>query len=175
MIAVRTIVRLVAEGLAAGGVLGVAVVWPPVSEVPPADAVVLLAGDGARMPVALGLMDRKVAPTLVVAGEPDIQEVIDLCRRPQPFEVVCLRRTPDNTRTEAQATGQLAEERRWQALVVVTSKFHITRARLHFRRCFDGVVATSGEYPAYGWRFSGRQVLHEWLGLVHASVFARGC
>ena len=172
MIAARQIFRLVAEGLAAGGVLGVAVVWPPVSKVPPADAVVLLAGDGARLPPALRLMERKVAPTLVVAGEPDVVEVIELCRQPQPFEVVCLRRTPDNTRTEAQAAGQLAEDRRWRALVVVTSKFHIARAGLHFRRCFDGVVATSGEYPL---RFAGRQVMHEWLGLVHASLLSRGC
>ena len=176
MTAARHAALLVVEVLAAGAVLGVAVVWPPVSEPADADAVVLLSGDGARLPVALGLMERGVAPTLVFLGQPDIQEVIDLCRgTSSPFEVLCVRPDPDNTRTEARAASELAVARGWRSLVLVTSKLHIARARLHLTRCFTGTVDTVGEYPPYGQNFVRRQVVHEWLGLVHASLLARGC
>ncbi|MDQ3896136.1 MAG: YdcF family protein [Actinomycetota bacterium] len=175
MTATRQVLLLLAEALAAGGVLGMAVVWPPMSVPARADAVVVLSGDGSRVPPALRLMDRGVAPTLVVAGEPDIAAAVDLCRLPQPYEVVCLRPSPDDTRTEAQATARLARDRGWGSVVLVTSKFHIARARLHLRRCFDGSVSTFGRYPPYGLDFARRQIVHEWLGLVHASVLARGC
>jgi uncharacterized SAM-binding protein YcdF (DUF218 family) len=166
---------LLAEGLAAGAVLGVAVVWPPVSEPAPADAVVVLAGDGSRVPIAVGLMERGVAATLVFAGQPDVTADEELCRLPQPFEVVCLRPSPDNTRTEARATAELAEDRDWQSVVLVTSRYHLARAGLHLRRCFDGAVETYGEPPPYGPGFARRQIVHEWLALVHATVLARGC
>ncbi|MGI9080417.1 MAG: YdcF family protein [Acidimicrobiales bacterium] len=150
-------------------------IWPPVDQPPHADAVVLLSGDGARLPVALRLMDRHVAPTLVFVGQPDIVAVADLCRTPQAFEVVCLRPTPDNTRTEAQVASRLARQRGWHTMTVVTSRFHVLRARLLFRRCFDGRVEAVGDYPHYGWQFARRAVVHEWFGLVHSSLFARGC
>lgn len=175
MIAPWRLLLLLAEGVAAGAVLGVAVIWPPVSQPAPADAVVVLAGDGSRVPIAVGLMERGLAPTLVLAGRPDTAAGIDLCERPQPYEVVCLRPSPDNTRTEAQSTARLAGDRNWRSVVLVTSKYHLTRAGLHLRRCFDGTVGTYGEPPPYGPGFARRQIVHEWLGLVHATVLARGC
>lgn len=175
MTAVRQAAVLLAEALAAGGLLGLAVVWPPVQQPARADVVVMLSGDGARLPLALRLMERRVASTLVVVGQPDTLSVESVCRAPQPFEVVCLRPTPDNTRTEARATGQLAGQRHWRTMVVVTSRFHAVRARMLFNRCFGGTVDAVGDYPPYGWEFARRAIAHEWLALVHATVFARGC
>jgi uncharacterized SAM-binding protein YcdF (DUF218 family) len=165
---------LIIEVLAAAAVLGMAVVWPPVSQPTSADAIVLLSGDGSRVPVAVGLMERGVAPTLVFAGQPDTTQGLDLCRG-APFEVICLRPEPDNTRTESRAAARLAGERGWRSLVLVTSKFHMARARLHLKRCFPGSVEMVGGYPPYGWEFARRLIVHEWVGLVHASVLARGC
>ncbi len=166
---------LVVELLGVAAWLGVAVVWPPIDPPPRSDVVVLLSGDGARLPVAMRLMERKVAATLAFVGTPDTGAVRDLCVLPQAFEVVCLRPSPDSTRTEAQATARLARLRGWRSMIVVTSRFHAMRARMLFRRCFDGRVEVVGEYPHYGWEFTRQAIAHEWLGLLHASLFARGC
>lgn len=171
----RQAVILAAEALAAGAVLGIAVVWPPPRELASADAVVVLSGDGARVPAAVRRMDERVAPTLVFAGQPDTEEGVALCRDPQPFEVVCLRPSPDNTRNEARATGELARRRGWSRMLVVTSRFHVARSRLLFNRCFDGTVEAVGIYPPHGRQFVRRLIVHEWLGLARATLVARSC
>jgi len=171
----RALARLAALALAANAVLLLTIVWPAMPAPTSADAVVLLSGDGARLPATLRLMEEGVAPTLVFVGLPDTQPVADLCEVNQPFEVVCLRPSPDHTRTEAEATGELARSRGWKTLVVSTSKLHATRARMLFRRCFAGHVQVIGDYPHYGWRFLRHGIAHEWLGLVHATVVARAC
>lgn len=169
------VMRLAALVAAAAAVVGSMVVWPVQRLPESADAVVLLSGDGGRLPGALRLMEQRVAPTLVFVGRPDIPAVAELCTGSHPFEVVCLRPSPDTTRTEARAAGELARSRDWESIVVVTSRFHGTRARLLFRRCFAGTVEVVGDPPGYGAHFARRQITHEWLGLVHASIFSRGC
>ncbi len=151
------------------------VIWPPVENPYRADAVVLLSGDGGRLPGAVRLMERGVASTFVFVGAPDTIAVLNICSGPQPFEVVCLHPEPDSTRDEARATANLAQARGWESLVVVTSKYHATRARMFFRRCFGGTVDAVGEYPDYGFEFARRQVVHELLALVHATFVSRGC
>ena len=151
-------------------------VWPPSSHPERADAVVVLSGDhGERLPRALELMRLGVAPTLVVAGEPDMVLTLQTCQEPQPFEVVCLRPRPDSTRAEARSTGRLAATRGWERMVVVTTTHHQTRAELLFGRCFDGRVDSVGADPPYGWRFSLRAVVHEVLGMGQALVLERSC
>jgi hypothetical protein len=44
-----------------------------------------------------------------------------------------------------------------------------------FRRCFAGTLDTVGDYPRYGRAFSRHEILHEWVGLLYATVLARGC
>ena len=173
--ALRAALRLSALLVAAAATLGAMVVWPAMRQPGSVDAVVLLSGDGARLPGALRLMEGGVARTLVFVGQPDISATAALCSEPQSFEVACLRPSPDTTRTEARATGALARSRGWTSIVLVTSRYHATRARLLFRRCFDGTVDVVGDPPAYGAAFALRQIAHEWLGLVHASILARGC
>ena len=162
---------------ALGGVTARLFAWPPSSSGPArADAVVVLSGDhGERLPRALELMRSGMAPTLVVAGEPDMVLTLQTCQEPQPFEVVCLRPRPDSTRAEARATGRLATSRGWERIVVVTTTHHQTRAHLLFRRCFDGKVDAVGADPPYDWRFSVRQVVHEVLGMGQALLLERGC
>ncbi len=171
----RRSLLLLAEVVAATAVIGIAVVWPPGRDLATADAVVVLSGDGSRVPHALERMERRVAPTLVFAGQPDTPDGEALCRERQAFEVVCLRPSPDNTRNEARITSRLAAERGWTSLLVVTSRFHVARARLLFNRCFDGTVEAVGHYPPHGREFAGRLAVHEWFGLVEATFLARGC
>jgi uncharacterized SAM-binding protein YcdF (DUF218 family) len=111
----------------------------------------------------------------VFAGTPDTEAGVAVCRDPQPFEVICLTPSPDSTRNEARATGQLAAERHWKRLLVVTTRYHVARARLLFHRCFAGEVEAIGEYPHLGKLFARRLVVHEWVGLLHATALARDC
>jgi uncharacterized SAM-binding protein YcdF (DUF218 family) len=140
-----------------------------------ADAVVVLSGDyGDRFASALALMDRRVAPTLVHVGDPDFAAVEDRCETKQAFEVVCLRPRPDSTRAEARALARLVSQRRWRSVVVVTSLPHVTRTRLLFDRCVEGVVRVVGSQPPPQAR-GRRTLIHEWLGFLYAQTIARRC
>lgn len=164
------------------GAAGVAIftarlfVWPPQSTPRHSDAVVVLAGDhGERLARGLILMRQGLAPTLVLAGNPDSAQARDLCSSREPFEVVCLPLTPDGTRYEARAAGRLAADRGWKKMTVVTTTFHVSRAGVLFGRCFDGRLDMVGAQPPYSFRSKVDAVVHEWLGLVYAETVARGC
>ena len=105
-----------------------------------ADAVLALAGENQRLPIALELVERGVAPVLVISDglDPRWTQANRLCRFGDPARIVCLRPEPYSTRGEARLAGRLARERGWDSLVVVTSRFHLFRARALFERCFDG-------------------------------------
>ena len=141
-----------------------------------ADAVVVLSGDhGERLARAMELLAQGVTSTLVLDGTPDSQQVLDLCKGGQPFEVVCLRPAPDSTRQEARAAARLAESRGWKHIVVSTSKFHVTRSALLFRRCVAGEVAMVSGDPPYGGVRLGRAIVREWLAVANALTRARTC
>jgi uncharacterized SAM-binding protein YcdF (DUF218 family) len=163
--------------LVVGGLLTARLfVWPDVRGPRHADGVVVLSGDfGDRLAKGLALVRAGVAPTLVLDGRPDFPAVSQLCQSAEPFEVVCLRPEPDSTRSEAQAVGRLAADRRWATVVVVTNRSHATRAQVLFDRCVAGHVAVVGTDPPYGRRMAVGAVLHEWLGLLDALLLVRNC
>ena len=105
-----------------------------------ADAVMVLAGDRRRLPIALDLVERGVAPILVISDglDPRWTQANRLCRFGDPARIVCLRPDPYSTRGEARLAARLARERGWDSLVVVSSRFHLFRARTLFERCFHG-------------------------------------
>ncbi len=152
-------------------------VWPPMETPAQADAVVLLAGGrGERVGLALELMSAGVAPALVLVGEQTEPAADELCREGQPpFELVCLPRAPDSTRTEARAVADLALSRHWRSLVLVTSTYHVTRSRMMLDRCFPGDVAAVGADAPLGFRLLVPVVVKEWAGLIHAVTVARDC
>jgi uncharacterized SAM-binding protein YcdF (DUF218 family) len=154
----------------------VPLVWPDTDEPSPADAVVILSGDhGERLPIAMSLVEKGLVRTVVFVGTIDRAEEDVLCRTPQRVEYVCLRPEPDNTREEARAAARLAQSRRWREIVVVTSKFHVVRSSVAFRRCFDGNVRMMGGDPPYDRRELARQTAKEWLKVVHTVVLSRTC
>jgi uncharacterized SAM-binding protein YcdF (DUF218 family) len=170
-----TVVALAVVLVVAVAVVTMRVIVRPQTQTPArADAVVVISGDrGERVALALDLMRRGVARTLVLAGQFDFPQATDLCKGGQAFEVVCLMPQPDSTRDEARATGQLAESRSWREIAVITAPWHVARSRLLFGRCFDGSVQVVAVEPPI--RLTASLVVREWLGLAHAQTLARGC
>jgi uncharacterized SAM-binding protein YcdF (DUF218 family) len=143
-------------------------------EVATADAVMVLAGQKSRLPVALELVRRGVAPVLVISDglDPHWTQANRLCRFGDPDRVVCIRPEPYSTRGEARLAARLARERNWDSVVVVSSRFHLLRARMLFERCFDGELAFVGS-PNRRLRLPLAIAL-EWIKLGVATV-RRAC
>ena len=143
-------------------------------EVAKADAVLVLAGAKSRLPVALDLVERGVAPVLVISDglDPRWTQANRLCRFGDPARVVCVRPEPYSTRGEARLAARLARERGWDSLAVVTSRFHLFRARRLFERCLDVELAfVAAPQPGFWLPVS---VGLEWVKLARAEL-QRSC
>lgn len=155
-------------------------VWPPAETGAPAhaDAVVVLSGSFARLPPAEELIRKGVAPVLAISS---VQEAPlwkagrELCRagRYDGREVLCFEARPYSTRGEAETVARIARSRGWHSIVVVSSTFHLTRAKLLFTRCYAGELSFVGA-PFTWWRLP-----EEWAAesakLFVQRFFETGC
>jgi uncharacterized SAM-binding protein YcdF (DUF218 family) len=141
-------------------------IWPASSTPEHADAVVVLAGgSGERLDRGLELIERGVASNLVVSTGPDA-----LCGARHDFAVYCFLPDPDDTRGEAEAVGRIAEREGWDHLVLVTSDYHATRARLLLERCFPGTLDVSAAHSDKSPLPLLLAIGHEWGGLAEAAL-----
>ena len=153
-------------------------VWPPADTPKGADAVVIFVGGrGERLAAAERLMAAGLAPNLVVPNgtAPEWPAGNRACSEDLPYDVHCPRPEPDTTRGEARTIAALAEENGWSRVIVVTSSYQLSRARLLLGRCFDGEVLgvrAQPELSALAW---ARRIGHEWLGWIHAITIRRDC
>jgi uncharacterized SAM-binding protein YcdF (DUF218 family) len=152
-------------------------VWPSTDAPRAADALVVLGPGrhGERLEKARSLLGRGIAPVVVVSRSrrPGRWPLEDrLCARKGS---ICFRSRPFTTRGEARIVGRLAAERRWHTLVLVTSTYHVTRARLLYGRCFDGQIRVVAADPRAGPRALVELVAHEWGGLLDAVLVERSC
>lgn len=140
------------------------------------DAVVALAGPLRSVDAALRLVQQGVARELVLSNAygPDDAQLNRLCAsRPAGYGITCFVPNPDTTRGEARAIAQLARERGWNDLIVVTPTFHISRARLIVRRCYGGrlrMVDADVPISAYQWAYS---IPYQSAAFVKAAVLHR--
>jgi hypothetical protein len=147
-------------------------IWPVEWTPPKADAIVMLAGPGDRLPVALRLAAEQRAPVLVVSrgwmgyGGP--------CPPPTPgVRTICFEPNPGNTRGEAEYISALARRNAWQSVILVATRPQAVRAQLLFSRCFGGAVyVANAPLPAGSWPY---QLAYGWGALAKASVAVRGC
>jgi hypothetical protein len=110
-----------------------------------------------------------VAPTLVASTGPP-----QLCNSSQPFDVVCFTPSPETTRGEAEAIGRLARDRGWTRIVLVTSTYHMLRAKLLVDRCYSGTVEAAPAQPDQDLVAWIGAIGHEWGGLTQ-SIVHRSC
>jgi uncharacterized SAM-binding protein YcdF (DUF218 family) len=155
-------------------------VWPH-TDPPPAHAdvvVVLSGGLDRRLDPALALVRRGVAPVLAISSPfrgkwPKAQALCTGRVKPAGFRVLCFQPNPFSTQGEARAVARLARAHGWSRVVVVTSTFHVTRARMLFRRCYPGRLWMVGSSSPW-W-----QLPEEWASetgkLVVQLTVQRGC
>ena len=168
--AILVLGALVAAWLVASAAL---FLWPAEDAPGRVDAVVVLGGDSDhRIPRGSELVRAGVAGTLVLSREPGERWARwrPLCGEPG---VVCFDADPYSTKGEAEAVARLAEREGWRSLAVVTSRYHLFRARLVFERCFDGRVAAVG--TRYDRRWLPLILPLETAKLVRAVTVGRSC
>ena len=69
--------------------------------------------------------------------------------------------------------AELARKDGWQRVLLVTSRFHVTRARMLFDRCLAADVDAVG--VDYSWTSVPAAVAGEWVKLGLSETFRRGC
>jgi len=169
---------LIAAGLVAAWIVACLVffTWSPWDSGPPAhaDVVVMLSGSKRRLPTALSLIRRGVAPVLALSSVRRTRhwtEADRLCRthRYAGARVVCFEAVPFSTRGEARTVARLAQARGWRSIVVVTSRFHITRAHMLFRGCWHGSLSMVAA-PSTWWQLPVEWVSETGKLLVQVTV-----
>jgi uncharacterized SAM-binding protein YcdF (DUF218 family) len=143
-----------------------------------ADAVIVLSGGRERLPPAMALVRRRVAAVLAISNVGRTKRWPlghRLCRdgRYAGADVLCFDTRPYSTQGEARAVERLAREHQWSRIVVVTSGFHVTRAHMLMRRCYDGRLWIVG-VPYTWWKLPGEWVSETGKLIVQLTV-QRGC
>jgi uncharacterized SAM-binding protein YcdF (DUF218 family) len=168
---------LVLVALVAGYQLYLVPLVDPVSARDPADAVLALGGDSRAAGDAYRLAETGAARTVVLSDPYPAPSPLDgICHRPAgAVPIICFRPDPSTTQGEAEELRDLVAAHGWHHVIVMAPTFHITRARMIVRRCFDqrlAMVAVPERYPLYYWIY---QVGYQTLGFAKALLVTRGC
>lgn len=154
---------------------------PAVDNPTSADAIVVLGGEGDRTSAARALVADGVTDEVWISSVwiPEAEVWTDAACRPlgkwswpiAGANVECFSPIGGDTRSEARAIAQLAEEHRWETVVVVATTDQVTRARRLIERCYDGeilMVDTSHPDPLL------LRIIYEW-GAGLETTIRRGC
>ncbi|WP_186764359.1 YdcF family protein [Arthrobacter yangruifuii] len=154
-------------------------VYPSASAAEPAraDAVVVLAGASSeRLPVGRDLVRQGYAPVLALSATytPGNKDTDSVCARNLNPRIVCFSPDPMTTRGEARAVARLARDRGWTDIIVVTSRYHVTRAELNLEQCSSVHITMVESAPQLGpGQWLGRFV--EETGGVAAGLIRPAC
>ncbi len=138
-----------------------------------ADAVVVLAGSEHNLPEGQRLVGAGVAPTLVVSQRQSAPRASKkLCTNP-PKEVVCVIGGPVVAGGELQAISRIAENRKWDTILVVSPAYQQLRVDRVLGRCSDvRVVGVDVDDP---WWRDAIGIPLEWVKLGVSETARRGC
>jgi uncharacterized SAM-binding protein YcdF (DUF218 family) len=168
--------------------------WIVEDQLQSADALVVLGDDNfyadratrtaelfreGKAPLVVG-SGRRLRPS---AGIAELMEH-DLIERGVPKEkIMRLAHNADGTQEEANAVLQLAIDRKWHSVIVVTSNYHTRRARYIFRHVFPREIAVriagarDGDFDPQKWwekRKSIKELTREFAGMLVAIWDLRG-
>ena len=145
-------------------------VWPSEDRPTPADAIVVLGGDGERYNAGAGLAQAGMAPLMVMSTD---SSSVGCPGTLTAVPVLCFVPDPYSTQGEARYIADLARERGWHHVILVTSAPQSTRAVMRLQRCFPGQIDV--ETVDVGRVRMVRDVLYEWGATAKALLFERDC
>jgi hypothetical protein len=168
----RAFAAMVAVVVAFGVLTARLFVWPAQGMPARVSAIVMLAGPGNRLPVALQLAREHRAPVLVVSR--GWHGYGGRCPPTTPgVKLICFDPDPGNTRGEAEAIGRPAKQYHWSSVVVVATRSQDTRARIIVERCFAGsTYVVTAPLPLGSWPY---EIAYGWGALVRALFLYRAC
>jgi uncharacterized SAM-binding protein YcdF (DUF218 family) len=169
-LAVAAVLALVVFGVATVRLF----VLPELTPLPArADAIVELAGPGNRDATTMALVHAGKAP-VVAQSTVRVEAGTHRCLpRADGVEVLCFNPSPGTTRGEARYIGQMAAQRHWQSVIIVTTPDHALRAQLRVSRCFPGTIyVATAPLPWWDWF---RQIPYQWAASVKALLFQTAC
>jgi uncharacterized SAM-binding protein YcdF (DUF218 family) len=115
------------------------IVHPVLNRPGKADAILVLGPPGAqdRFRKGIRLAKAGVAPTVIISVADKARwDQRGECRNTIPgITVLCFEPSPATTQGEARQIAELSRIHGWHRIVVVTSTYHISRARLIVERC----------------------------------------
>ena len=143
-----------------------------------ADAVVVLSGGhNWRLDPGIRLVEQGVAPTLVISAaflDSKWTKAHEICRNGiRGVHVICPTPDPYSTQGEARMIARLARQHGWHKVDVVTSRYHVFRARMLIRRCYHGGLAMVGTH--YPWLSAPLEWISEWGKLIVQETVERNC
>lgn len=152
---------------------------PTINRLQRADAVFVLGGPDTDGRAAYGLQlaaegyARTVAISVV---DPEHSSVYHQCTDGLPgLTVLCFPPNPRTTQGEARQLRAYAKQYGWRSVIVVTSSYHISRARWILDRCFGGTLimrdAPAHHTPA---EIVG-QTFYQGFAYIKNGLFTRGC
>lgn len=139
----RLLAVLLAAFIALIGLYGYWVGWADPDPVESVDAVVIHAGQRHRLRLGQQLMAEGVAPVMVIlyASEAFPDDYQTLCQSTADYQVLCPPAGQGaDTLAEAAQIDELAREHQWSRVMIVTSNYHLRRARYLDRKCSDVTV-----------------------------------
>ena len=121
----------------------------PRDKVQRADVIVVLAGESSRLDTGFAMAKQGVAHVLLISNgtAKGWRAANKLCKSRQTFVVLCPKPSSDSTRGEARTIARLAREQKWKRIVLVSSNYHLRRARTLVHRCFRGELRVYASEP----------------------------
>ncbi len=136
------------------------------------DAIVVLAGERSRLATGVQLADRGVAGVLIISNgnAKGWKEANTICASKRRYQVICPQPSSDDTEGEAHTISRIARVRGWNRLVLVSSNYHLRRARTLFHRCLKGELRVYASEPDRTSVGEWVGALLEWPKLMYATV-----
>lgn len=155
------------------------VVDPVTNHLAHADAIVVLGApdiDG-RTEYGLQLAAQGYAPVVAISVEsPRQRSVKGACNGAVVnIKVLCFQAVPSTTQGEARQIRAYAQQYGWKSVIVVTSSYHVSRARLIVDRCFEGTVAMESPPVHHSFATMAYQYIYQTAGYFKAFLVTRGC
>jgi len=136
-----------------------------------ADAIVVLAGNPGRVTTGERLHAEGVAPVLAISVDEATKIRADpMCRARR---VLCFHASPFSTRGEAETFSRIARRHGWSSIIIVSSRFHLRRAHMLFRRCTNAALQIVPSKTGF-WQFLANIPLELGKLLVQLTVI-RSC